>query len=160
MSYQPDQPNLAGQDVPHTAGPTPPGYPVQPPKPVNPRLVWWTSAPGIITMLVIAGAVVALIAGISTALSGPASAGLKVDVTSCDATTTTATVGISVTNTGKQTRSATVRIEYRDGAGARLDTDTTYVRDIAPGDTVRTQESTLLDAPPNGSLTCQVTGIN
>jgi hypothetical protein len=53
-----------------------------------------------------------------------------------------------------------VKIEYRDGGGNRIDTDTAYVRNIAPGDTVRTDESTILDAVPAGSISCQIVGVS
>jgi hypothetical protein len=52
----------------------------------------------------------------------------------------------------------TIGIEYRDSSGARIDTDTARVRNVAPGDTVRTEETTLLDAgAPTGR--CQITSI-
>ena len=61
-------------------------------------------------------------------------------------------------NNGDTTRSATVAVEYRDGDGARLDTDTVYVRSVAPGDTARSDESTFLDAEAV-SVRCVITGI-
>lgn len=61
-------------------------------------------------------------------------------------------------NDGSRSDSATVSIEYRDSAGARLDTDTASVRNIAPGDTARTEESTILDAEAD-SGSCRVTAV-
>lgn len=70
-----------------------------------------------------------------------------------------ATASFTITNTTGSTQSATLAIEYRDATGAKLDTDTAYVRGIAPGDTVRRDEPTLLDGAPAGSITCAITSI-
>lgn len=166
--YDPNQPPPAGPPYPPQPYPqkAPYGYqqPGPPPKPVNPKLVFWTSAPGIISMLAIMGALVVILVAISNHLYGPASDNFKVNVTSCDTSgsesLTTATIGLSVKNLSKATRTATVKIEYRDSGGNRIDTDTAYVRNIAAGDTARTEESTLLDAPPSGALRCEVVGIS
>jgi hypothetical protein len=164
MSY-PEQPPPAqpGQPWPpqqHYAAP-----PVGPPaKPPNPRLVFWTSGTGVVIMLLIAFVAVILLAGVVNRINGPASAAFDTTITSCEATGSstlaTATVGLTVKNVSKSTKSATVKLEYRDGSGSRIDTDTAYVRDIAPGDTARTEESTILDAAPAGSIECVVTGVS
>jgi len=139
----------------------PPGHQAPPPpvKPPNPRLVWWTSGPGIVAVFAIAGAVALALLFIVRVAQGPASDRFDLTVTSCTATTgslSTATVGFTIKNTTAQTRSATVRIEYRDGSGARLDTDTARVASIRPGETVRHDESTILDGQASGELDCQV----
>jgi hypothetical protein len=124
--------------------------------------VFWTRGPGIVLIVIAAGL---LLFGIYVLAGGlnPPKAHFDVAVTNCDATRgelPMATVGLSITNKTSTTRSAVVHIEYRDADGSRLDTDTSRVSSIAPGDTARTQESTLLDAAPSTSMTCLITGIN
>lgn len=101
--------------------------------------------------LITVGACLALFGAILFAALLNRNADTKIDikVTSCeftDGALPTATVGYTVTNRDDRTRDVRLDIEYRDNAGARLDTDTAYVRDVAPGDTVRGEESTILDA--------------
>jgi hypothetical protein len=161
----PTTPNQYWPPQPQAYGP-PPGYPAPagpPVKPPNSKLVFWTSPTGIICMLLIMGAVVAIIVGVTNRLSGPASDNFEITVTSCDATAgplSTAKVGFTIKNTSSTPRSATVQIEYRDGAGSRLDTDTAHVQTIQPGDTVRHDESTILDAEAAGAIQCAITGIS
>jgi len=83
---------------------------------------------------------------------------MLVEVTSCDFAGATAKVGLTVHNTGSTARSAQIAIEYRDAAGTRIDTDSTTAREVAPGDTVRLEESTLLDVPTE-SGTCRVAAV-
>jgi hypothetical protein len=151
MTYPPQQPHQ------------PYGQP-PPPRPVSPRLAFWTSARGVLSMLVIAGALIFLYIGISDRLAGPASDNFDITVTSCTGNAAgslaTADIGFTITNTSKQARSATVRIEYRDGDGSRLDTDTSVVRSLPAGETARQNESTILDGTPTGVITCRVTGVN
>jgi hypothetical protein len=131
-----------------------------PPRPVSPRLAFWTSGQGIVCIFLIAGLLVAVLVGVINRIEGPASANFDTTVTSCKADGSTATVGFTVKNVSKKTRSATVKIEYRDGSGNRLDTDTAFVSDIAPGDTVQREESTLLDADPGTSARCEIVGVS
>jgi len=158
--YWPPQHQPAQPYTPPVAYP-PAGPPAKPP---NSKLVFWTSGTGVVLMLLIAFIGVLILVGIINRIEGPASASFDTTVTSCEATGTsslaTATVGLSVKNVSKSTKSATVKIEYRDGSGSRLDTDTAYVRNIAPGDTARTEESTILDAAPAGSIECAVIGVS
>jgi hypothetical protein len=88
---------------------------------------------------------------------------MKVAVTGCSFASTgslqTAKVDFTVTNTGATARSASVGIEFRDGAGNRVDTDTAYVKTVAPGDTVRASESTILDASVESTGRCLVTSV-
>jgi hypothetical protein len=140
-------------------------YTTPPPPPVNKRRQFWLRGPGVMLIVVAVGLVLFGIAALGGGIYGaPAKPAFKVAVTSCDsngsADLPNATVGFTVTNTGKATRSARVEIEYRDDAGNRIDTDSSWVRDIAPGDTARSTESTLLDAPPDGGLSCAITGIS
>jgi hypothetical protein len=108
-------------------------------------------------LLLIALGTVALLA--LRAIAMPPLATFDAQVTSCSGSGSVASVGFTIKNTGTTTRDATVKIEYRDGSGARLDTDTAYIRNVRPGDTVRSEESTFLDAAPPGALTCRITGI-
>ena len=141
-----------------------PPQPVGPPvKPPSPKLAFWTSATGIICMLLIAGAAVLGIAIATDIASGPASDNFTVTVTSCSASTgslSTAKIGFTIKNTSTAARSATVKIEYRDGAGNRIDTDTAIVKTIQPGDMASVAESTLLDGAADGTIRCAITGIS
>lgn len=160
MTEQQPTPDRYWPQQPQTYTPPPASPPVKPP---NSKLVFWTSGQGVVCMLLIAGLLVAVLVGVINRISGPAADNFNVSVTSCDATTgslPTATIGFTIKNTSSKPRGATVKIEYRDGAGSRLDTDTAYVRDIQPGDTVRHEESTILDAAPADSVNCEITGIS
>lgn len=104
---------------------------------------------------------VAVILGVA-AVNRSAADALRVTVTGCKVTTgdlPSGTVEFTVTNTSSYTRTARIGIEYRDSSGSRLDTDTSVVRDIAPGDTVRSSESTLLDAGAADG-TCRITSVS
>jgi hypothetical protein len=143
----------------------PPGY-VAPPPPKT-RKDFWLRGPGIVILFVAAGILIGVplaIAGISTSPTGdaPAGSGFDVQVTSCEMTgdsLSSATVGLIVTNNQKRADSVRIEVEFRDGSGRRIDTDTAYIRDVAPGDTVKHEESTLLNATPTGRGTCQITSI-
>ena len=138
--------------------------PQQPPpqRPVGPRLKFWTSGPGILILFAIAGVVIGGIAAVTRLVEGPPSKNFDVTVVKCSSGSVldSAVVGFTITNNSDQVRSATVKVEYRDGDGNRLDTDTTYVPNIAPGDTVRKEEGTMLDADPEGAITCRIVGIS
>jgi hypothetical protein len=69
-----------------------------------------------------------------------------------------ATVEFTVTNHGDKAHGATVDIEYRDAAGQRVDTDTSFVRTVPAGATVRRQETTLLNEHVS-AVTCHITGV-
>ncbi len=160
----PGPPNQYWPPQPQPAAPAygpPPGYAPGPPiKPPNPKLVFWTSLPGIISLLAIMVGVVVVLSVASDLISGPAAKKFDITVTSCKATTgslSTATVGFTVKNVSDQARGATVKIEYRDGSGARLDTDTVRVPSLRPGGTARYDESTILDGEASGEIDCSVT---
>lgn len=112
-------------------------------------------------MLLILGSIAAaliLLAIVVNQISGDSPTGsggsLDVELTSCTfsrESLPSVTVGYKVTNRGDRTVDARLRWEYRDDDGARIDTDSTTVRGIAPGDTVKGEETTLLDAPPTSS---------
>jgi uncharacterized protein (TIGR02588 family) len=152
MTYSPQQPYQQPATPQSPAGwtPAPP-----PRKQASARKVL------LITVGVTLGAV-ALMAGLIALnqLTSPSADSLDVAVTSCEGNSTTATIGFTVTNKGtKDVAVAAVRVEYRDGSGARLDTDTSYVRQIKAGDTVRGEEVTVLDAAPAGTLECGITSV-
>lgn len=138
----------------------PPQPPPQPTQPSRFGVTFWTRGPGVILVVIAAGL---MLLGIFAATEGlkPGKANasdLDVTMTSCSITGSTAKVGLSVTNRGDRTRSVSIGIEYRDSSGARLDTDTARIWSIAPGDTARTDETTLLDAgAPSGR--CVITSI-
>lgn len=161
MSYPPQQPYQppvvpgpsAQQPQPAPAGPVP-----QPPAGPSSQTQW------IVVSAIAAAAILAIMAASILKLlhpGGGTDSPFTVSVTSCQADSIgIAKVGLSVTNRTSEARSATVKIEYRDGSGARLDTDTAYVRNIAPGDTARADESTILDGTPSGSIACIVTDVS
>ncbi len=159
MTYPADQtPVVPGQpQQPTPAAGYIPGPPVKPP---SLRLVYWTSPTGIVIILTAAVAVMIAIALLSPTNGSRVAKDLSIGVKGCTFTGDTATASLSITNTGKRTiQHATIHIEYRDDSGSRIDTDTTTVRDIAPGDTVLADEPTLLNARAT-SGTCHVTGIS
>jgi hypothetical protein len=145
----------------YPADQTPPVVPGHPPvKPPSKVHMFLTSPKGIVLMLGAVGVVILASIFLSPSRTGQTAKSLDVDVLTCTFTGDTATVGLSVTNTGKTTiQRATIHIEYRDSADSRIDTDTATVRDIAPGDTVRSDEQTLLDARAT-SGTCHVTDVS
>jgi hypothetical protein len=168
--YWPPQP-------PYNYGPTPwpsapAGPPVKPPtKPPTGPGAWkhrgfWLRGPGVIVTTIVVGLLVVgllMLGGQSPRSNRSPAAPFTVTVTNCDATNgalATATVSFTITNTSTTARSARVDVEYRDNNGNRLDTDTAYVRDIAPGDTVRHDESTILDADPGyAPMSCAIIGV-
>lgn len=108
------------------------------------------------------GLVVLLCGGLAVLGQVGDSKGLsKIDVqlTSCGGSESVAKVGYSVTNNGDRARRVTLELEYRDSSGARLDTDTAYVGNVPAGDTVRGEESTILNASEPGTITCKVTKV-
>ncbi|MDH6463804.1 hypothetical protein M2302_004001 [Micromonospora sp. A200] len=139
------------------------------PAPVPPkRKSFWSSTGGILTIVFGSLALVVvvllctplvLLAMIGDRGDRAAVSKMEVRVTSCEVFGSVAKVGFSVKNIGDTTRSATLKIEYRDSAGARLDTTTSYVRNVAPGDTVRGEESTILDVPTT-SGSCKIVEVS
>jgi hypothetical protein len=126
----------------------------------NPRRTrpgFFTTVPGAITIV----AIIAALAGLAWvgARSGKAAvAKMRVEVTSCTFAGSTATVGLLVVNNGDAVRDAHIQVQYRDAGGERLDTNETTARAVGPGETVRLEESTILDAPANAG-TCTVTRV-
>lgn len=157
------QPPAGPVFVPGPYGP-PPGFgPLGPPRPARPpsgwRQPWVLVVVGVITTVVLCGGLV--LAGAVSDRAGLDD--MDVTITSCEFSggeiLPSATVGYTVTNRGSSARSVTLRIEYRDGSGARIDTDTAYVRDVRPGDTVRGEEITLLDVPVAAGK-CTLAGVS
>lgn len=95
--------------------------------------------------------------------SREAARSMKVTVTGCrtsGASLPAATIEFTVTNSGSTARGATLAVEYRDESGARIDTDTARVQTIAPGDTAKGSETTILDAQVFGAITCKITNVS
>lgn len=132
--------------------------PTQPRKPS-----FWASSTGIVIIvfaaLVFVAALFVFAARVNDAQDRAAAEKMRVEVTSCTIDGLTARVGLRVTNTGDAASPATVQITYRDTSGARVDTDTAYIRAIAPGDTAAHEEVTLLDAAATGG-TCGVAVVS
>jgi len=118
---------------------------------------FFTTLPGAITIVAIIGAV-AFLAWVGARSEKAAVAKIRVKVTSCAFAGSTATVGLLVVNDNDAKRDVHIQVEYRDTAGARLDTDETTARAVAAGDTVRLEEVTSLDAPAKDG-TCTVTRV-
>jgi hypothetical protein len=128
---------------------------------------FWSSPGGIFAIIgIIVGSVVVVCVGVAVvgAVAGNSAASkMDASVVSCTFTPgplSSATVGIQVKNNGDSTRTAKVAIEYRDGSGNRIDTDTAYVRNVRPGDTARVEETTLLDAEVTSAGSCKVVGVS
>jgi hypothetical protein len=131
----------------------------QPWKPKS-RKEWWTKGPGIIVLIVaVVGTLAVLAAVLGEVESKNATDDIRVQVTKCELGEIAGTVGLSVTNNGTKTRTVRIGLEYRDGSGRRVDTDTATVRDVSPGDTVVHDEPTLLNAAVTGQGACIVTSV-
>ena len=138
----------------------PPGWPVQPipPKKTSNRKILLIVGL-VIGLLVLLSLVFGTAGGVSDRDSA---SDLDVSVTSCEfvgGALSSATVGIKVKNNGDSTRTVRVKVEYRDSAGVRVDTDTAVVRGIKPGDTARVEETTILDAEIT-SGTCAAVSVD
>ncbi len=164
----PDQP--AVPQPPQHPGPpyAPPPYPPSPPgfypPPPPQKKSFWRSTGGVLLIVFGSiGLVVLLCGGLATVgMISDRNELEKIDVqlTSCGGTGSVAKVGYSVTNNGDTARRVTLDIEYRDSSGARLDTDTAYVGSVPAHDTVRGEESTILNATPdNGSISCKIVKV-
>lgn len=134
-----------------------------PPQAPKPKQAFWRG-PGIILIVIAVGLALFGIYALTGGLAPkPAAADdLDVSITSCTFTGSdtlpSAKVGLTVTNNGSRTRSVSIGIEYRDSSGARIDTDTARVSSVKPGDTVRTEETTLLDAGTTSGR-CLITSV-
>lgn len=175
MTYPPETPQVPQQPAPvspppqYAPGPYPPPqqyapypppyYPVPPAKPQR----FWSTPGGII--LIVVGGVIALCLGFGVIGAVGRIVGasdMKADITSCEFSggmLPAATVGYTVTNSGDSTRSVRIKFEYRDSSGSRIDTDSAYVRDVAPGDTVRGEETTILNATVSSGK-CAIVGVS
>ena len=117
-----------------------------------------------IAVALVLGCVFLLVGGLMRAGASPdrqAFQDLFVSVTACSSTGTapaTAEVLYTVSNRGTTARAATVRIEYRDAAGARIGTDTGRLGRIAAGGTVVSGKSTVLHSSAR-SVRCLVTAV-
>jgi hypothetical protein len=114
-------------------------------------------------LFVLGAAVLALlvIAALAAMTGGrSASDDVDVQVVGCTGSSGVATATVQAKNLTSDTLTARVDIEYRDGAGRRLDTDRVTLRAIAAGDTAVADESTILDAAPGGSITCVATKVD
>ena len=150
MSYPPQQPPAERQQPP-AAWPAPTRPPIDRQREHRKAL------------LIGGGILAAAALGFAALMLTPrhsASDDFSVELTSCSASGGVATAGLVVKNISDKPASVTVAIEYRDASGARLDTDKAYIRNVQPGDTVRHDEDTILDATPGSGLTCKVTGIS
>ena len=164
MSTQSQPPVNPGYGPPAYGQPIPPANWAYPPLP---KKSFWRSTGGILTIvfgtigLIVLGCVGLAVLGFVTDQN--AAKGMDVKITSCrfegSDILPSVTVGLQVTNTGSSARGANVGLEYRDGGGRRIDTDTARVPSLAPGDTAAYEEVTLLDAAASGG-TCKITKVS
>ncbi|MEU8301129.1 FxLYD domain-containing protein [Micromonospora sp. NPDC048909] len=141
----------------------PPGY--YPPPPPPPRKKHFLATPGGIFLVVfgtvaLMGAICVGLVTVGRVSDNNAVKQLDVQVTACSGTSSVATIGYTVTNNGNEDRRVTLKVEYRDASGARLDTDTAYVGSVPAGDTVRGEESTILNASTSGTITCKIVDVS
>jgi hypothetical protein len=130
--------------------------PVPPPEPRGSRLNWWLKGPGIMVVIVVGGLLLFGVTQLFDAVKpGPSYSARVVD---CSLDGRNAVASIELTNRGGTERTFEILIEYRDGGGARVDTDTAFAFNVPPGETVRLDESTHLDAEV-ASGTCDVVGV-
>ena len=140
----------------------PPHSPARP-QPQRGPLWWRRSDPVTRVIVVVATALAPVIIGgvlLITMVSRSADRGEAVDVslTGCTFTGSTATVAFTVVNNGSRDQTVRLRWEYRDASGARVDTDSTRV-EVPAGDTVRDEESTILNADAS-SGTCRLLSVD
>lgn len=145
----------------------PPPYPAQPqpwtPPPARPPTFWsttkgqWTIAGIVVGSILLAFAAVWIWIDVQARHARD----LDVDVTACEFSAGSlpmGTIELTVHNKSDEERLATITVEYRDSSGNRVDTDTARVT-VPAGDTVKTRESTILDAPVTGAAECGVTSV-
>ena len=148
-----------GHSQPYIPPPSVPlSIPGGPWKPKN-RKEWWLKGPGIIVLIVVVIGTLGVLAGV-LGERGAGSSDITVRITSCVLGEVGGKVGLEVTNGSGRTRTVRIGLEYRDGSGARVDTDTATVRGVRPGETVRHDEPTLLNAAVTGQGECVVTSVS
>ncbi|MFI6266170.1 FxLYD domain-containing protein [Micromonospora sp. NPDC051006] len=164
MPPQGGYPPQAGHYPPpqYAPGGPPPGF-YPPPRP--PQKKHFLATPGGIFLVVfgtvaLMGAICVGLVTVGRVSDNNAVKQLDVQVTSCTGTSSVATIGYTVKNNGNEDRRVTLKVEYRDSSGARLDTDTAYVGSVPAGDTVRGEESTVLNASPGSSITCKIVDVS
>lgn len=156
--------------------PAEPGHPTpdQSPAPVSPqpysrprtRRGFWSTRLGVLSIIgMVFWALVLTCVGLGVmrAVSErAASSKMEARVTGCTYSGgglfPSATVEFTVTNHGGKARGATVHIEYHDLSGHRVDTDTSFVKRVAAGETVQRRETTLLNEGVS-AVTCHITGV-
>jgi hypothetical protein len=138
----------------------PPDRPSPTTSPGRPPIVLaWSKFPAGLRVVVVVAALVAGFFAWQAVRGSGAPEGVDVTVTSCTSSGSSATAGLEVVNNTSTTRSVRIGLEYRDASGARLDTDATWVRDLAPGDTARPSEVTFLGTEAPAGLSCAVTDV-
>lgn len=130
------------------------------------RYDFWTKGPGVILVVIVIGGLLVLWGAMAlTADRGDPDPmnGYETAVIGCkfdhSSSGTIAVVDYTVRNTHPDTRSAAVRIEYRDDDGHLVDADWSQTRWIGAGDTVRGVEMTSLDVPIKTG-TCHIVGAS
>jgi hypothetical protein len=177
MSTPPQPPVTPGPPQPYTLSnlmpaPAPPaGRPWPPPPPLGwrpppPRRVapqptrgpqWWRkSDQATRAVLIIAAVVAPLLIGMVILISATSRSGapdtIRFDLVSCSysgPTLPAVTSEFTATNSSNRDYRLTIKWEYRDTSGARIDTDTTRVT-VPAGETIRDSETTLLPVAVSG----------
>ncbi|GIF72733.1 FxLYD domain-containing protein [Asanoa siamensis] len=125
------------------------GQPTKPP--------FYTTLPGALTIIGLLGLVTVVI-WLGDRENRARAEEMSVDVTACDLSGSTGTVALEVRNTGADTRTAHIQVEYLDADGVRIDTRSMTARNVPAGGVVAVEESASLDAPAPGG-TCRITSV-
>lgn len=109
----------------------------------SPRRRWLLWLVPLVAVLIVAAAV-------TFALNRPG--GIDAEITSCEfrgggEVPTSVTVDYTVTNHDSEARGVSLEIEYRNGAGGRINSDVVDVPNVPAGDTVRGQLVRHVPAP-------------
>lgn len=85
---------------------------------------------------------------------------VEVHITSCENNGLAATAGYVATNRGDSTTTVTISVEYQNYLGEKVDDDVETSQDIAPGQTLRGEVTTFLDAEMGNKGQCVLTGVS
>lgn len=139
------------------------GQPVSAPAPRS-RMAFWTRGPGIILITIVVGLLLVGVAAL-TLRGKPVENTHGFDATVIGCTfdnsggSTIANVDYTVKNNNRDSRRATLRIEFRDEGGHVVDDDFSETRLIGAGDSVHGSEMTFLDVAIKTG-TCEITRVS
>ncbi|REF97238.1 hypothetical protein DFJ67_3235 [Asanoa ferruginea] len=117
---------------------------------------FWDTLPGVFTVLGLL-ALVTLVVLLRVG-NGRSQSDLVADIASCEFHGSSVAVSLTIRNDGEEAGSARIEWEYRDAKGGVVGKDSVVVSDAAPGQTVRREVTTSLDAPTSKG-TCEITVV-